>query len=283
MARHALARPDGFAAHPDAPAILAAAEALAERFGEAPELAVVLGSGLGPVVEAVEDADRETLANLSLPSPSVAGHGGVAVRGRLGAVEAVVMQGRVHLYEGRGVAPVVRAVRALVAWGVPRLLLTNAAGSLRADLPPARLVRLTDHLDLTGANTLWGPPWGTRFPDPGALWNGPLGAAVQAAAGRAGVELPEGVYAAMPGPVYETAAEVRLLRQSGADLAGMSTVPEAVAALAVGADVAGVSVVTNYGAGVASAPVDHDAVMAEAGRAAGSLVAVLRALRLQTA
>lgn len=258
-------------------AVAHAARLLATHFGTstAPATAVVLGSGLGAVADAVVDGRTGSQAACGLPVPRVGGHGGTLTVGRLGDADVAVLVGRVHAYEGHTPLTVVRAVRALHAWGVRRLVLTNAAGSVRAALPPGRLVRIVDHLNLTGDSSLVGRWYGDGFPDGAHTWDAALGDRLDAAAAAEGVPWSRGVYAGMLGPAYETPAEVRMLAGLGADVVGMSTVHEALAGHALGMAVAGVSVVTNYGAGVGTGDVDHDAVTDVAGHAADAMVRVL--------
>lgn len=262
------------AEHPEAGPVKAVAGALAARFGDAPPVALVLGSGLGSVAERVEGARTVPQAELGLPVPTVAGHAGVVIVGRLGGRRVALLAGRVHLYEGHSPAVVVRSVRALHAWGVRTLLLTNAAGSLDPELPPGALVRLVDHLNLTGTSSLLGRPWGQPFPDASCTWSERVGDALDTAAQARGVELTRGVYAGVLGPQYETRAEVRMLQRLGAHVVGMSTVHEALAATAVGLEVGGIATVTNLCAGVGDAPTDHAQVTAVAAAAAARLADV---------
>jgi purine-nucleoside phosphorylase len=239
------------------------AEALRAHGVEGCELAIVLGSGLGVLVERVQDARAIAYEELAaMPRSGVPGHAGKLVVGRLGGLRTVLQQGRVHLYEGFSAAEVTRAVRAFAALGIGKLVLTNAAGSLRLDSPPGTLMRIEDHLDLQGrvrlprAASAAGTPWDPR-----------LGAALDAAARQAGQTLPRGVYAALFGPSYETPAEIRMLRTIGADAVGMSTVAEACAARAAGMRVCGVSCLTNYAAGTTSDIPNHEEVVEEGRKA----------------
>ena len=227
------------------------------------ELAIVLGSGLGVLVERVRDARSIAYADLEgMPKSSVPGHAGKLVIGTLDGVRVVLQQGRVHLYEGFSADEATRAVRAFARLGVRKLLLTNAAGSLRLESPPGTLMRIEDHLDLQGRIRLprttaaLGTPWDAR-----------LGAALDAAAMQAGQTVPRGIYAALFGPSYETPAEIRMLRTIGADAVGMSTVAEACAAHAAGARVCGVSCLTNYAAGITSDVPNHEEVVEEGRKA----------------
>jgi inosine/guanosine/xanthosine phosphorylase family protein len=253
----------------------AVAQALREAFGAPPPTAVTLGSGLGPVVERAVVERRVPTPELGLPASTVPGHAGEAVLGTLGGARVLLLSGRVHAYEGYSFAEVVRYVRALRRWGVRRILLTCSAGALRRDLPPGTLTVLRDHLNLMPGNPLIGPVIeGERFPDAAHAHDPGLRRALIAAAEAAGVPLPEAVYAGLIGPAYETAAEVRMLGLLGADLVGMSTVPEVLAAARIGLPVAAVAVVSNYGAGVGDEAVDHASVTAVAGRAAVALADV---------
>lgn len=239
---------------------LRAAELLASHFGAPPTWAVVLGSGLGVLLDRLDGVVRVPHSVLGLPSPGVAGHQGLHALGTLGGARVLLVSGRLHLYEGHPPATVVAGVRALARWGVKRLVLTNAAGSCRPDWAPGTLMRLVDHIDFTGGNPLVGPnrdDLGPRFPDLSRAYDPGLGARADALAAELGVPLQRGVYAAMRGPSYETAAEVRMLGRVGADVVGMSTVPEVIAAVHAGLKVVGFSVVSNYGTGLTDEAADH--------------------------
>ncbi len=259
-------------------AAAAAREALGDR--PAPRLALVLGSGVGGFADAVEDAVAIPYADLpGFPVSTVAGHAGRLVLGTLAGTPVAVFQGRSHLYEGvepQGLAIGVRTAKAL---GAEAVVLTNAAGSLRPDVGPGRLMALTDHINLTGANPLVGPnddALGPRFVPLGAVYDAELRADLHAAARSSGVELDEGVYLAVTGPSFETPAEIRAFRTLGADAVGMSTVPEAIAARHAGLRVAAVSVITNLAEGLSPEPLSHEQTLAAAAAAAGDLERVLR-------
>ena len=258
-----------------------AAERLAEQFGAAPPWAVVLGSGLGELLSRLDDARRTTHAALGLPVPAVAGHQGIFALGRLQGAPVLLVSGRVHLYEGYPPADVVAGVRALARWGIEKLVLTNAAGSCRPDWAPGTLVRMTDHIDLTNGNPLVGrnrDDLGPRFPDLSRAYDPELGAQADVLAEQLGVSLERGVYAAMRGPSYETAAEVRMLGRIGADVVGMSTVPEVIAAVHAGLRVLAFSVVSNYGTGLGKAPTNHAAVTRIVSQAAAPLAELVARL-----
>lgn len=239
-----------------------------------PDVGVVLGSGLGAFAERLEGATVVPYAEIpGFPVARVAGHAGRLVVGRLptphGPCVVAAMQGRVHMYEGWSAEEAAFGVRVLAGLGVRALLLTNAAGGVNPAFAPGDLVRITDHLNLTGQNPLAGEnddKVGPRFPDLSAAWDPGLAALLDAAAAATKVGLKQGVYAGLLGPSYETPAEVRMLRTLGADLVGMSTVVEAIAARHMGVKLAGLSVVTNLAAGLAPAPLSHRDVQATADR-----------------
>lgn len=258
---------------PFAAAAAAAAE-LAARTGGAPhDVAVVLGSGWQEAAESLGRLRAElATADLSgFAPPTVAGHHGRIRSVELAGRRALVMLGRVHLYEGRSPAEVVHPVRVAVAAGARVVVLTNAAGGIDPTYRVGQTVLVRDHLNLTGASPLAGPPppdgYGARFVDLTDCWS----ARLRAVAHRVRPELVEGVYAALPGPHYETPAEVAMLRRLGADLVGMSTVLEAIAARHLGAEVLGLSLVTNAAAGVTGEPLAHEEVLAAGSAAAPGL------------
>jgi purine-nucleoside phosphorylase len=224
----------------------------------------VLGSGLGPVADAVRDPVIVPFTDLPcLPAPTVPGHAGRVLLGRLGGRDAVVFQGRVHLYEGHPHAQVIVPTVLARRLGAKLLVVTNAAGSLHADLRPGSFLLLSDHLDLaeadpTGAHDglLDGPKFTPLNDCYAPAWR----ARARAAAARLGLAVREGVYAMMRGPAYETPAEIRMLRTLGADVVGMSTVPEAIAARNLGLDVLGITTVTNLAAGVEGSTPSHEEV-----------------------
>ena len=209
------------------------------------------------------------------PRPSVAGHGGHLVAGTLSGAGVLILQGRFHYYEGHDLDAVTFPVRVLQRLGVRTLILTAATGGITPDLRPGDLVCLADHLNLIGLNPLRGPNddrLGTRFPDMTEVYSARLRALALEEAERLGVAPTLGVYACLPGPSYETPAEIRMLRTLGADVVGMSTVPEAIVARHAGMDVLAFALVTNAAAGVTGAPITHDEVLA-AGRNATPLLA----------
>lgn len=251
--------------HPEEGPVNDIVEKLNHFFGAPAETAVVLGSGLGGVVDRLELEAQASYGELGLPDSTVVGHAGRALVGDLGGSRHILMSGRVHLYEGYSGAEVVRSVRALHRWGVRRLLLTNSCGCIREGLRPGSLVLISDHINLQGSNPLVGPEWGTRFPDMTFAYHPEIRRVMRQAALELGIDLQEGVYAAMHGPAYETPAEIRMAQIIGADVVGMSTVPEALAAAEVGLPVAGLSVVSNFAAGLTNEALSHDDVTSLSG------------------
>ena len=245
----------------------------------APRVGIVLGSGLGAVAEAVEDAVAVGYEDLpGFPRPTVHGHAGQAVLGRLRGVPVCVLMGRAHVYEGGDPAPRVTPVRALAAAGAEVLVLTNAAGSLRPEVGPGRLMAITDHINLTGHNPLVGPndeAIGPRFPSLRDAYDPALLELLRAAAAGLAVDLAEGVYLAVSGPSFETPAEIRAFRTLGADAVGMSTVHETILARHAGLRVAAISAISNLAEGMSDVPLSHEQTLTDAQRAAGDLARLL--------
>lgn len=245
-----------------------------------PRIGLVLGSGLGEIAAAIRDTTVIPFAQLpGWPAASAPGHAGRLLLGRLGEVPVVCLQGRLHLYEGLDPTTVVEPVLLMGRLGASTVVLTNAAGGIRADWPPGTLMVIEDHLNLTGRTPLLGAnadQMGPRFPDLVDAWDPRLRALLQQAATEEAVPLEAGAYAGLLGPAYETPAEVRMLRTLGADAVGMSTVLEAIAARWAGMRVCGVSLVTNAGAGITGEPLTHDEVLAAANEAGPRLARVLR-------
>jgi purine-nucleoside phosphorylase len=239
-----------------------------------PEVGLVLGSGLGPLVDEVDailSVPYEEIAGL--PVSTVPGHAGRFVFGRLAGRRVIVAQGRVHLYEGCTAEEVTAGVRFMETLGVRQLILTNAAGTLHPEYAPGSWMMLSDHLNLTGTTPLLG---GANFVDMSAVYSPAWRAQFHAVAAEEKITLHEGVYAGLLGPQYETPAEVRMFRTLGADAVGMSTVLEAIQARALGLEVAGFSCLTNWAAGISGQALDHHEVL-ETGRTAAELM--MRILR----
>jgi purine-nucleoside phosphorylase len=247
-----------------------------------PRIGVVLGSGLGGLADELEDAVEIPYREIpGWPVSTAVGHAGVLAVGTISGVPIAVMRGRAHLYEGIGADRVVFGIRVLGRLGVRVLVVTNAAGGIDPAYRPGQLVLLADHLNLQGTSPLVGPndeSLGPRFPDMSDAYDPELRRQAHAAAVRLGIELAEGVYAAWLGPQFETPAEIRFLRAIGADLAGMSTVPEVIAARHMGIRCLGISVVTNPAAGVVPEKIEHEAVLEVGAQAIGTLAALLREL-----
>lgn len=252
---------------------------LANRAGAPPRVGVVLGSGLGMVAEAVRDPVRIAYEELpGFPAPTVEGHGHHAVLGELGGVPVALLQGRAHVYEDGELEAVRTPVRALKAAGAEILVLTNAAGSLRPDVAPGELMLISDHINLSGTNVLAGPnddELGPRFPSLRDAYDPELRGELRAAADELGIALAEGVYLAVKGPSFETAAEIRAFRTLGADAVGMSTVHETILARHCGLRVAALSAITNLAEGMSDEPLSHDQTLRDAARAAQQLAPLL--------
>ena len=259
-----------------------AAEFLLSGHGAAPDIAIVLGSGLGALADRVEGATTLPYAQIPhWPASAVVGHAGTLVLGTLAGRKVAVLSGRAHFYEGHDLRTVTFGVRVLGRLGVRTLVLTNAAGGINTRFQPGTLMVMDDHINLMGSNPLVGPNedrFGVRFPDMTEVYASRLRALADRAADDAGVSVRHGVYAAVHGPSYETPAEIRFLRTIGADAVGMSTVPEAIVARHMGMEVLGVSCITNPAAGVLPAPLDHDEVMKVARRVSGQFITLLEAV-----
>ncbi|QCI96519.1 purine-nucleoside phosphorylase [Agrobacterium larrymoorei] len=227
--------------------------------GLVPRTAIVLGSGLGSLVDEVADAIRIPYADIpGFPESAVSGHAGELVAGYLGGQPVIMLSGRVHYYE-RGDAGAMRpAIEALAGIGVQSLILTNSAGSVRQDLPPGSVMQITDHINYSGMNPLIGEESDRRFVGMTSAYDADLALAMRNAAIRATVPLFPGVYMWFSGPSFETPAEIRMARTLGADAVGMSTVPEVILARFFGMRVAAASVITNYGAGMTGAELSHE-------------------------
>lgn len=226
--------------------------------GLMPRHAIVLGSGLGSLVDTVTDSVRIPYGELpGFPESGVSGHAGEVVAGHIGSTPVIMLSGRVHYYE-HGRADAMRApLEALQGIGVTHLILTNAAGSLREDIPPGSVMRITDHINFSGTNPLIGEASEQRFVGMTTAYDPALSAAIDQAAEATGTELHKGVYMWFSGPTFETPAEIRMARILGADAVGMSTVPEVILARFLGLTVAAASVITNYGAGMTGAELSH--------------------------
>jgi xanthosine phosphorylase len=253
----------------------AAAVLAARAPGFSPRLGIVLGSGLGGVVDAVDTVAAVPYPDLpGFPVGSVAGHAGRLVLGTLRGLAVACLQGRAHVYEGVDPAALRVPVRTLERLGAEALLVTNAAGSLRAEVGPGRLMAIADHINLLGSNPLTGPnddDVGPRFPSLRDAYDPGLRARLHEAAAELGLDLAEGVYLATAGPSFETPAEIRAFRTLGADAVGMSTVPEVIVARHAGLRVAAISVITNLAEGMGGEALSHEQTLRAADAAAGDL------------
>jgi purine-nucleoside phosphorylase len=259
----------------------------------APRVGIILGSGLGGFAAQVVDAITIPYAEIPhFPQSTVVGHSGKLVLGTIGGVPVAVMQGRVHAYEGYAMEQVTFPTRVLGLLGCRTLIVTNAAGGIRADIAQGSLVAISDHINLTGMNAALGPNEprfacapgaGERFFDMSATYSPKLRRLAMDEAARQGIALSEGVYIAVLGPSYETPAEIRAFRTMGADLVGMSTVHEVIVARHMGIEVLGISLVTNAAAGVLNETIHHEEVMEIGRRVERQFTGLLMALVPQIA
>jgi purine-nucleoside phosphorylase len=252
-----------------------------------PKIGLVLGSGLGSFADDLTEAVRIPYSQIpSFPRSTAIGHAGQLVIGKSGGVPVAVMQGRVHLYEGYSAAEVAFPTRVLGRMGIRELILTNAAGGINPAYGQGALVMLRDHINLQGQNPLTGTNderFGPRFPDMTYTYSKHFREIALDEAKKLSIVPHEGVYAALAGPSYETPAEIRFLRTIGADLVGMSTVPEAIAARHMGIELLAISCVTNMAAGTTDQPLNHEEVLEVGRRVMGQFIALLRAVLLRIA
>lgn len=264
-------------------ALQAARSAIGEATGRIEHrAAIVLGSGLGSYAATLPGAIEVPYSSIpGFPVPKVEGHSGSLFSAELEGNPVLALAGRVHAYEGWDLADVVFAVRTAVVSGCSTVALTNAAGGIGDDMKPGDLVLISDHVNLTFRNPLVGPNddrLGPRFPDMSEVYSRELRSIAGSVADEVGVRLGEGVYAWFLGPSYESPAEVRMAKRLGADLVGMSTVPEAIAARHMGADVLGISLVTNMAAGISPTPLSHEEVTETANEARARFTSLIDAL-----
>lgn len=247
-----------------------AAQAVRERTDFMPQVGLILGSGLGAFADTLEKPTAIEYGDIPhFPRSYVPGHKGRLVLGGKTRTRCIAMQGRVHMYEGHSAATVAFPARVMIALGARVIIVTNAAGGLNPTWAPGTLMLIRDHIDMLRDHALRGPNddrLGPRFPDMTTAYAPELRAIVRDVAGSAGIELREGVYVAMPGPTYETPAEVKMLQTLGADATGMSTVPEVVVARHMGARVIGISCITNQAAGITGQALSHEEVTETANR-----------------
>jgi purine-nucleoside phosphorylase len=259
-----------------------AVDAIRSRVPEVPEIAIVLGSGLGDFASALDDAVSMAYGDLPhWPASRVVGHEGRLAIGRSRGRLIAALAGRSHAYEGHDLQTVTFAVRVLGVLGVKTLILTNAAGGVNTGFLRGALMVIDDHINLLGNNPLAGPNderFGPRFPDMTEVYSQRLRRIADEAGRELGLVLPHGVYVALLGPSYETPAEIRYLRTIGADAVGMSTVPEAIVARQMGMEVLGLSCISNMAAGVLPQPLHHDEVLETTRRVRGQFIALLEGI-----
>jgi purine-nucleoside phosphorylase len=247
-----------------------------------PQIALVLGSGLGAFADEFTGATKVPYPEIPyFPRSTAIGHAGQLVIGKVGAIPVAGMQGRVHLYEGYSAKDVVFPIRVFARMGVKAVILTNAAGGIKREFTQGRLVVISDHINLQSVNPLTGPNderFGLRFHDMTAAYDKKFREMAVGEGNRLGIGMNEGVYAGLAGPSYETPAEIRYLRTIGADLVGMSTVPEVIAARHSGMRVLGISCVTNAAAGILDQPLNHVEVLETAERVKGQFISLLKAV-----
>ena len=250
--------------------------------GARPRIGVVLGSGLGAFADELSEGTSIPYTEIpGWPQSTAMGHSGKLVFGKLNGLDVVVMAGRAHFYEGHSMQAVTYGVRVLGSLGVRSMVFTNAAGGINLDLGRGGLVLITDHINLQGTNPLIGPnddKLGPRFPDMSEAYSRAYRQTAKQVAGELGIAVSEGVYAAMTGPSYETPAEIRFLRTIGADVVGMSTVPEVIVANHMGIEVLGISCVTNMAAGILPQKINHEEVLETGAMVRDTLVRYLKAL-----
>jgi purine-nucleoside phosphorylase len=267
---------------PDFSRATRAAKFIQSRTKLRPQIALVLGSGLGAFADELSSATRIPYHKIpGFPRSTVPGHSGQLVIGKAAGVPLVAMQGRVHLYEGYSAKEVVFPMRVLGRLGVRAAILTNAAGAINLDYSQGALVAIRDHINLQGTNPLIGPNderFGVRFPDMSQAYSKAYREIALREAKRLGIQIHEGVYAALCGPSFETPAEIRYLKTIGADLVGMSTAFEVIVARHMGIRVLGISCVTNMAAGILDQPLTHAEVMETGDRVKGQFIALLRAV-----
>jgi purine-nucleoside phosphorylase len=266
-----------------------AARLIQERTSIRPKIGIVLGSGLGAFANSLANAQKFSYSELAgLPVSTAVGHAGQLILGTLGpnghAADLAVMAGRFHLYEGYSPQQVAAGIRLFRELGIEHVVLTNAAGGINPDYPLGSLVLISDHINLQGVNPLVGPNVttsncrGPRFPDMTEAYSANMRQIAKQTAGDLDIPIYEGVYAGLLGPSYETPAEIRFLRTIGADLVGMSTVPECIAANHMGMNVLGISCVTNIAAGLSAQKLDHSEVLEIGQRVSGTFLRLLSSL-----
>lgn len=257
-------------------------EIIRNQTGQAPEIGLILGSGLGDLADDIEHADYIPYHSLPyFPEPTVKGHKGRFVIGRLEGKTVIAMQGRYHHYEGYSLKQVAFPVEVMKALGIRTLIVTNAAGGINLNYSPGDLMLIQDHINMLGASPLIGPnddQIGPRFPDMSASYDPSLIELAKKEAKKYDIKVREGVYLATPGPQYETPAEIRMMRTMGADAVGMSTVPEVIAARHAGLQILGISCITNMASGILDQPLSHAEVIETADRVKDNFTSLVKGI-----
>ncbi|WP_408008210.1 purine-nucleoside phosphorylase [Pseudalkalibacillus sp. A8] len=260
--------------------IIEAKNFIISKTGIIPEIGIILGSGLGSLADELEDAVAIPYENIPFFSKSDAvGHANELVIGKLEGKSIVAMKGRYHYYEGYNLDEVTFPVRVIKALGAEKLIITNSCGAVNKDFNPGELMLITDHINLVGTNPLIGknnPDLGTRFPDVSKVYSQELRNIALNIAEENNITLQEGVYGWWSGPVYETPAEIRMIRTLGCDAIGMSTVPEATVAIHAGLEVLGISCLTNMACGILDQPLSHDEVIEVAGKSRNTFILLVK-------
>lgn len=257
------------------------AEEIRSRLGKhTPEIAIILGSGLGHLADKIKDPVIIPYAEIKgFPQSSVSGHMGRLIAGRLEDKEVLCMQGRFHIYEGISPSEINKVITVFKLLGIKTLIVTNAAGSLNHELTPGSIMLIKDHINLSGTNPLIGPDdetYGPRFPDMSNAYDLTLRQKLLETAKRLGQNISQGVYLMVSGPTFETPAEIKAFRTLGADAVGMSTVPEVICAVHAGIKVLGLSVITNYGTGMTDKAQSHQETLAQGELAAANLTRLVK-------
>jgi len=261
--------------------ITAAKEFILEKTGAVPDIGVILGSGLGSLADEIEDAVVIPYADIPgfIKPEGVGGHSNELVLGRLQGKSVVAMKGRYHYYEGYSLDEVTFPVRVIKALGAEHLIITNSCGAVNTNFSPGELMLITDHINLVGTNPLIGKnndDLGTRFPDVSEVYDRRLRNLALQIADKNNITLQQGVYGWWSGPVYETPAEIRMIRTLGGDAIGMSTVPEAIVAIHSGLKVLGISCLTNMACGILDQPLSHEEVVEVAGRTRSTFIGLVK-------
>ncbi|MDQ2085497.1 purine-nucleoside phosphorylase [Herbivorax sp. ANBcel31] len=259
-----------------------AGEYIKKKIGREPQIAIILGSGLGPLVNEIKDTVEIDYNDIpGFPVTTVEGHDGKLVFGKLGDKYILAMKGRFHYYEGHDISRVVFATRVFKIMGINNLIVTNAAGGINKDFNPGDLMIIKDHIGFFAPSPLRGEnigEFGVRFPDMSKVYNPKLIELCKNAASKEGVNVKEGVYIFAKGPMYETPSEIKALSVLGADAVGMSTVPEVIVAKHAGMDILGISCITNMAAGILDQPLNHKEVMQTAKVAEKNFISLVKRL-----